>query len=236
MSFLIILFSKNGFVQFIAKPFWITNINIQNKINENEYVFYKKSTVFQKSIELNEENTNLKNKMLDYEILENENLELKELLGRISPENKFVLASILTKPNFSPYDTITIDVGVNDGIKIGDKVFASAVTPIGEIDTVFQNTSLVVLYSNPGKVTLGMIEGLNTNIEITGRGGGNFEMTTPVDLYVEKGKNILIPGTSTEIIAVVGDIISMENDPIKKFILESPININDLKWVEVKVN
>ena len=222
--------------QFLGKPFWNSRNFVNKNINESGYLLRTKESVYRKNRELVLENINLKNQIIDYSILKKENDDLKELMSRVKPEYKFILASILTKPNFSPYDTITIDLGSDSGIIIGDKVYANAITPIGEVDTVYKNTSIVVLYSNPGKVTIGMIEGTNTNIEIVGRGGGNFEMTTPVDLYVEKGKNILLPGISSEIVAVVGDIVSMQNDPMKKFILSSPVNIQDLKWVEVKKN
>lgn len=61
-------------------------------------------------------------------------------------------------------------------------------------------------------------------------------MTTPVDLYVEKGKSVLSPSINPEVIAIVGVVISSPNDPVKKFILSAPVNVQNLKWVEVKKN
>lgn len=236
VTFFIIYMTSFGMWQYLGKPFWNSKNFVNNKVDDSGYLLRTKESVYKKNRELVLENINLKNQMLDYQILKKENDDLKDLMGRKKPEYNFVLANILTKPNFSPYDTITIDVGSDAGLVAGDRVYANAITPIGEVDTVYKDTSVVVLYSNPGEVTIGMIEGTNTSIEIVGRGGGNFEMTTPVDLYVEKGKNILLPNISSEIVAVVGDIISMPNDPMKKFILNSPVNIQDLKWVEVKKN
>ena len=174
--------------------------------------------------------------MIDYDILRAENTQLKESLGRWQEDRNIIISSVLAKPNFSPYDSIIIDIGENYNIKIGDKVYSGPNILIGEVDQVYKNSSLVLLYSNPGKKTSVLIDGLNTNIEIIGRGGGNFEMTTPVDLYVEKGKSVLSPSINPEVVAIVGDVISSPNDPVKKFILSAPVNVQNLKWVEVKKN
>ena len=46
-----------------------------------------------------------------------------------------ILSAILSKPNQSPYDTLIIDVGTQEGLKTGDTVFALGNVPIGRIDT-----------------------------------------------------------------------------------------------------
>jgi len=99
---------------------------------------------------------------------------------------------------------------------------------------VYSNTSLVTLYTNPGQATEAMIEGTNTNIELIGRGGGNFEMTIPLDLPFAKGNLVYLPSMQSEIIAIIEDVISSPNDPVKKVLLSSPVNVQSLKWVFVK--
>ena len=97
-------------------------------------------------------------------------------------------------------------------------------------------TSLVALYTNPGQKTEGFINGTNASVELVGRGGGNFEMVIPLELQVEKGTIVYLPGSTSQVLAVIGDVISQPTDPFKKVILSSPVNIQNLKWVEVKKN
>ncbi len=221
---------------FIGKPIWKVKTAAVNSIEEAGYVIRTKASVYKENENLIKENTDLKSAMIDYQVLKNENISLKESLGRITPGKDMVLANILTKPNYSPYDTIIIDIGKNVGVLIGNKVYANAITPIGEVVSVYDNTALIALYSNPGRVTEAIIDGVNASVELVGRGGGNFEMTIPVDLPFNKGTLILLPNLSSEVVAVMEDVISTPTDPMKKVLLSSPINVQNLKWVFVKRN
>jgi hypothetical protein len=59
-------------------------------------------------------------------------------------------------------------------------------------------------------------------------------MIIPVELTADKGTIVYLPGSSTMVIAIVDEIISKPSDPFKKVILSSPVNIQNLKWVQVK--
>ena len=76
----------------------------------------------------------------------------------------------------------------------------------------------------------------NASVELTGRGGGNFEMIIPLELSAEKGTVVYLPGSSSTILATIDEVISKPSDPFKKVILSSPVNIQNLKWVQVKIN
>ena len=182
---------SNGFLYFIGRPIWKAKNSITNKLEGVGYVVKTKASVYKENENLLKENTDLKVAMTDYQILKSENVLLKESLGRKPEGRDMVLADILTKPNYSPYDTIIIDVGDNVGAVVGDIVYSDMIIPIGEISVVYKNTSLVSLYSSPGETTEAMIDGTNTSVELTGRGGGNFEMTIPIDLPFVKGTFII---------------------------------------------
>ncbi|HEY9583554.1 MAG TPA: hypothetical protein VJI66_01155, partial [Candidatus Paceibacterota bacterium] len=55
--------------------------------------------------------------------LKKENMELKEMLGR-NATSTVIVAYILKKPPFSAYDSFILDVGGEDGIVVGDKIYA----------------------------------------------------------------------------------------------------------------
>jgi len=232
------IFSIFGqFSNYIGSPIWNIQKSIISGFENISYIFDSKEKLSAENEKLIEENVNLKLSMIDHQILESENNQLKEILGRIpNNNNNFILGNILTKPNHSPYDTVIIDIGENNGVKEGDTVYANGNLPIGSIGKVYYNTSLIYLYTNPGQKTEGFMTNGNASVELTGRGGGNFEMIIPIELEAINGEMISYPGNASEVIALVDETISKPSDPFKKVILHSPINIQNLKWVEVKKN
>ncbi len=218
----------------LGRPIWKAENVVISGVDNTKYVIRTKASVFNENENLKKENTELKLTMIDYQVLKNENNQLKELFGRVSSSSEFIISSILTRPNRSPYDTIIIDAGSEVGIAEGDRVYAGVDIPIGEISKVYPDASLVLLYSNPGQITEGLLDGSNASVELLGRGGGNFEMTIPLDLASDKGMSVVLPGIKSEILAVIDAVISVPTDPVKKVILHSPVNIQSLKWVQVK--
>ena len=219
---------------FVGRPIWKAENFISQGFSNIDYLFKTKASISTENHNLIEEISSLRTTMTDYQILKSDNDQLKEMLGRLPEKNNFVLGNILTKPNHSPYDTVIIDVGSDNGIKVGDSVYANETIPIGIVDKTYNQTSLITLYTNPGQKTEGFIDGTNASVELIGRGGGNFEMVIPLELQADKGTIIYIPGSTSEVLAIVQEVISLPTDPFKKVILSSPVNIQNLKWVEVK--
>ncbi len=220
---------------YIGGPVWEAKVALDGS-DSLSYLTQSKSSLREENIKLKDEISSLKISMIDVSIFKNENNKLKELLGRITKPNNFILASILVKPSSSPYDTLIIDIGDNYEVKGGFEVYINGNIPIGTISKVYRNTAQVELYSNPGRVTEGIIEDLDMNVGIIGRGGGNFEMSIPVGLDVLQGSFITLRGLDRGILAIVKEEISDKADPNKKMMLVSPINIQNQKWVEVKKN
>ncbi len=219
---------------FIGRPIWLVEKSANKFIDDNGAIIRSKKSIYSENENLIRENDDLKISLIEYNLLKDENIKLKKLLGRLPTTGNFILGNILTKPNHSPYDTIIIDIGEVQGIIEGDMIYALGVVPIGQISKVYKSTALISLYSSPNQKTKAILEGLNTSVELIGRGGGNFEMMIPVDLTVEKGSSVLLPGNQIEIIGYIEEIISSPTDPIKKVLLSSPVNIQNIKWVEVK--
>lgn len=218
----------------IGSPIWEIKQSIISSFNNINYFFNTKASLSNQNERLSQENSDIQLRLVDYQILKDENNELKGILGRLPVDNNFVLGNILTKPNNSPYDTIIIDIGDNEKIKIGENVYANGNIPIGNVAKVYDKTSLITLYTNPGQKTEGFINGLNASVELVGRGGGNFEMIVPIELQVERGTIIYLPGSTSLVVATIDEIISAPTDPFKKVLLSSPVNVQSLKWVEVK--
>lgn len=227
---------SSGALHFIGEPMWKVKNNISQNIKDIGYMVRTKSSVYKENENLKKENSEIKIEIVSYRMLKDENIKLKEVFGRIPTSRDMVLANILTKPNYSPYDSIVIDIGEDHEIIVSDTVYANAEIPIGEVVAVYADTALVTLYSNPSERTGAMMSDSNTSVELIGRGGGNFEMTIPVDLTFTKGESVYLPSITTEIIAIINEVISSPNDPTKKLLLSTPLNVQNLKWVFVKRN
>ena len=229
------VFSLSGrFFNYVGRPIWNVEKFVTDGIYNINYIFRTKAAITNENHNLIDEISSVRLSMVDYQILKKENEQLKETLGRIPVTKNLVLGNILTKPNHSPYDTVIIDIGSNMNIKEGNQVFANGNIPLGKVEHVYDNTSLISLYTNPGQKTEGFMDISNVSVELIGRGGGNFEMIVPLDLTTEKGTLIYLPGSTSMVVAVVDEILSKPSDPFKKVILSSPVNIQNLKWVQVK--
>lgn len=227
-------FSKlGGTFHFLGKPFWKSSNVVSDSIDSSSYIIRNKKSVFNENKNLQSENVILKDRMINYEILERENTELKELFNRIQNPSSYILARVLSKPNKSPYDTLVIDIGKDKMLVSGEKVYVSNSLPLGEIVEIYENTALVKLYSSPDEVTEAEIDVVGASVELVGRGGGNFEMVIPKDLSVPNGVAVVLPGLNSKVLAIVVDTISEAKDPTNKIILKSPVNIQELKWVQV---
>ncbi|MDQ3075526.1 MAG: rod shape-determining protein MreC [bacterium] len=240
--FLLLFYFQTGVFQFLSvalnkfgKPLITIGNNIGSNLKNTEIFFTSKKS-------LEEENNNLKQELLELNtsasvssILEDENVKLKEILGRKSSNANFTLASILSKPNKSIYDTILIDAGANQGVEMNDLVFALGDIPIGRVSEGFSDSAKVTIFSTSGEKTDIMVTGHDTIMQIVGRGGGNFEMILPRDFELAEGSKVTLLGINPYLMATVVTIISDPRDSYKKALLASPVNIQELKFVEVGI-
>jgi cell shape-determining protein MreC len=220
----------------IGRPIWSVERAIVGGVDNLFVGFHTRVSLSKTNDALGLENATLKTEMINYKILKVENDQLKELIGRLPSKQNFLLADILAKPDLSPYDTIVVNAGSNLGVTEGQAVYANGNIPIGSVNKIYSSTSLIMLYSNPGQVTHAVLDGSNNAVQLIGRGGGNFEMKIPQELLVDKGALVVVPrahGTGNEVVAIVEEVMSSTGDPYKKVLLRSPVNIQDLKWVEI---
>ena len=218
----------------IFRPVLILGRGLGENLKNVSSFFAFKNSLYNENIDLKYKlNENIA-KLANYNSVLTENINLKEILGRKSAQNTLTLAAILGKPNQSLYDTLIIDAGVEQGIKVADRVFAFSSVPIGRVAEVYLNSSKVILFSNSGEKTQVMVSGENFFMEIIGRGGGNFEMILPRDFILQKGDEAILPGIMSHVVGIVETIISDPRDPFQKALLVSPVNIQELKFVEVE--
>ena len=238
--FLLFYFGKplaRGF-SYVATAVFHPVLTVGNNIGER---FSNIGSFFASKNALIQENENLQQEILqsqadraNYSSVVDENNSLKEILGRKKENQNMIVSAILAKPNKSPYDTLIIDAGTNQGVITNQRVFALGNIPIGKIVETYPNSSKVLMYSNPGEKTQIVITGKNTFLDVIGRGGGNFEIVLPKDFTLDNGTEVVLPGITSYVLGTVVKTISDPRDAFIKALLVSPANIQSQKFVEVE--
>ena len=167
--------------------------------------------------------------------LKAENEELKSVMGKIPEGQTVILAGILAKPNITPYDTLIIDRGSIHGLAPDMRVYAYGDVLIGEIDSVEEKTSRVLLYSAPGNISQVFYGNTGRFFNARGQGNGTFEVEVARDINVAVGDMFFYPGIDTTPIGVVKKVDFDARDSFKKVLMKSPVNIQEERWVEVQI-
>jgi|SRR3989338_3842356 len=144
-----------------------------------------------------------------------------------------IVATVLTYPPQTPYDIIIIDIGSNDSVVIGGEVSMSEGPLLGLVSEVFSRRAKVKLFSASGEETSAILERNDMPITLEGRGGGNFRISLPRDMEIEKGDRILSADISARLMAIVEDVTVQPTDAFKEVLAKSPTNIFALRFVFV---
>ncbi|OGG47381.1 hypothetical protein A2761_00140 [Candidatus Kaiserbacteria bacterium RIFCSPHIGHO2_01_FULL_51_33] len=167
-----------------------------------------------------------------FSMLQEEYENLERLVGR-EPKKDFILAAVLTRPNVSLYDTLVIDAGTKVGVAPEDLVTAGGV-PIGTLERVYADTSVVRLYSTPGQIVLVHLGAEGIQVSAESRGGGNFKARLPRDVVVTEGDAVILPGIEPSLFAIVEKVIVEPSDPFQTFLFKSPVDPYTIQYVEIR--
>jgi cell shape-determining protein MreC len=220
--------------QKLFHPVLVSGNNLGEKFKSLGTYFVSKNYLYNQNQKLQAQVDFNNARNANYDSVVADNASIKEILGRKDSKTSMVLSAILAKPNQSVYDTLLIDAGIAQGVKAGNTVFALGDVPIGRVDTIYDNSSKVVLFSSPGETTEGVVSSKNIFMQLVGQGGGNFEMIMPKDFTMQKGDQVVMPGINPYVLAIAQTIISDPRDPFNKALLTSPVNIQEQKFVEVE--
>ncbi|MCU0660532.1 MAG: rod shape-determining protein MreC [Candidatus Pacebacteria bacterium] len=217
----------------VAWPFLELKQSISEVFSVVQITFQTKETLVAQNEALLQELEEAKLANLERDILFADNVALRAALERPQTEGERLVATILSKPNKSPYDTLVIDIGTDTGITPGATVFARGSVPIGMIDEVYRRNARVRLFSTPKESTQVTLKN-GIQIDIVGTGGGSFKATLPRDITIVEGDILTLPLLTPQIVAVVKKIVSDSRDPFQTILATSPVNIQELKFVEVE--
>lgn len=177
----------------------------------------------------------LQAKIESHALVEREHATLLAELGA-TPPSEVLLGHVLTLPPQSFYDTLIIDMGSQQGVHVGKKVYAGNQILLGEVVEVNARTSKIKLFSSPNQkydVIIGVASS-TVRATATGRGGGMFEALVPRESRVEVGNMVTVPELST---VEYGKVVHILTDPARAFdsvLFQSPIPLQSLRRVYVE--
>jgi cell shape-determining protein MreC len=160
---------------------------------------------------------------LEVERLENEITRIQrnnpEVEDATSTEKLFIQGSIAMYPVITDitrlYSTITLSRGFVDGITEGKVVYIKGYQAVGLISQVYKSTSMMTLYSAPGKVTQAIIKESQIMVSLEGQGGGSFTIDVPKTIDIQVGQTVYLAEDQT---MIVGTVSSVRNDPQDTFV------------------
>lgn len=196
-------------------------------------IFTDQAELERKNRELSRQLEELSARVLDRNLLIEENLKLKEMLGRAPSEN-VVLAGVLSRPPLTPYDTFILDAGSRETISLGDTVLFGGTVAIGYIDQVFTTTSRARLYSAPGEEIQVHIEGYDAQFTAIGRGGGNFEMKIPKEIDNILNKEVITTGIDQKVFGIIEYAELDPSDAFQIVLFRIPVNTSEINRVLIE--
>ena len=197
--------------------------------------FSSKQTLILENQKLRDENEILKTETAVLALVKSENAELKSTWGRDTQKVQTLVGAVLVTPPRSPYDTMVIDVGSKNGVKAGALVSSHSHVVLGVVQTVYDDTSIVELFSSP-ESRHEVILGQGVRAQAVGKGAGVYEVSLPRGTRVNIGDPVYIPSITPRVYGVIDYISEEEARPFITVMFKTPVNVERLTYVEVDIN
>lgn len=231
LVFLLLSIFKSSLL-FTLSPMWNLRQTVLNESGDLFSFFRTKNSLIDENRFLKQQLQSQQSLLVSYNSLnQNYNTLLKDL-GQ-APEEVKIAAGVLTSPPQSLYDVLIVDAGKNKEIQSGAPVILPFGILIGNIASISDKTSQVVLFSSYGIKTEAILERTGTPVTLTGQGGGNYTIRVPRDIYVVNGDRVLSPGLNPRMLAVIEDVSSVSTDSFKRVLAQIPGGIYQIRFIYI---
>jgi cell shape-determining protein MreC len=231
----VVLFGAKGMLGALSASFTMPIFSVHNYIQESSGtvpVFIRDRLSLLTQIRALEENVIMQKGMeATVAYLTSENTELRALQGASSSPR--IIAGVIARPPYTPYDTIIIDQGSEDGIVLHAPVYQGGGNAIGYIREVFDKTALAVLFSSPGVESTVFVFGPNLFTTAYGEGGGIIRLSIPQGVWVEKGNVVILPSLDTGVIGSIQELVSNPTEPEQRAYISPEISLQSTRLVSV---
>jgi cell shape-determining protein MreC len=163
--------------------------------------------------------------------LEKENDELRALVGASTTPS--ITAGVIARPPFSPYDTVIIDRGADDGIVSSAPVYYGASRALGYVRTVYNKHALITLFSSPNVETTVYVFGPNIFTTAYGEGGGVIRISVPQGVAITEGDIVTLPSLAGGVLGTVHTVRSVPTEPEQHAYVVLDVPLQSLRLVRV---
>jgi cell shape-determining protein MreC len=242
----------------IARPFWRLEFSIESGALKSP------ETLLNENEALTSQLADAQVRLDTIGAIESENSELKALLGRDTTVSATIsnsststlstnstnsktssksiqrnvetriLAAVLKRPPFSPYDELIIDIGNDYKLSTSSTVYADGGVLIGRVIDVLSTTAKVKLFSSPNEKYEVLVGISHTPATAIGRGGGQYETNVSRDTVVKEGDFVFNSSLSDKPFGIVSAVLLDPTLPFETILFAPPVNVYKLKWVLVK--
>lgn len=145
-----------------------------------------------------------------------------------------IIAGVIARPPASPYDTLVLSAGSNEGVELGMEVFGEGGVPLGIVSSVLADFSRVTAFSAPEMTVDGWIGRAHTPITLTGAGGGALRASAARSLGIVVGDAVFAPGPG---LLPIGTVVRVDSDPSSPAVtlhIQLVQNIFSVSWLELR--
>lgn len=229
----VIIFGIASLVRTVARgPQWLYQ-EVQDYVADGVDMLTPKKKILQKNKELVLQIENYKAQVIELQMVRDENADLRTELSYIKDPQEVIFGRVLAKPSRSLYNSIIIDQGSRDGVLVGQIVVTQGFLGLGTVTSVDTTTATIALFSGPQFNDELVMKNQNITVPAKGKGGGNFEIHIPREIEVVDGDILALPQYPTIVAGVVKSIIFDPRDPFQTVLARTPVNIQELNFVEV---
>ena len=206
----------------ISTPIVCVTHSVGNWFGSSFETLRFKSSLVAENTDLQSQIQNLNARYAGFDKLSRENKELKSSMNR-APESNFVLAVVLSKP---PTSSV--------GIQVGQTVYVNGTVPIGTVSEVFSKSAIVELYSSPSEKMDARLDPSHIDVTLFGHGGGDLLVSVPHDLSVSADSIVVSKEINPRVLGRLQKVISDPRDSSQTLIFSSPVNINEIEFVQIE--
>lgn len=189
-----------------------------------------RETLITENKELREQLSRQSAMIASYDVLAEENDELRRMLN-LQDGGQGITAPIISSFRSSPYGTFIVGAGMERGLEEGSVVLSEGGFVLGVITDVSQGSSVGQATFAPG-TELDVAVG-STGFTLSGRGRGNSRAEVPRELPLSEGDVVLAAIYASRPVGVVGRIESASSSAFATVHVVFPLNLNDIHYVHI---
>jgi cell shape-determining protein MreC len=241
-------FLGTGVPTFIAAPIQRVGVSIFSARSRTFAALNSALPLLSSKRALSEENRLLAARIADAQLrltaLEGivaENAALRQAHGMVPYRGERIATRVLAKPPLSPHGTLVIDAGERSGISVGDMVVAGGAIAVGSVARVFSHSSIVELFSLPGRESTFYIGDDRLPITARGIGSNNVIIEVPRSMPITKGNLLYVAHGETYAplaplyFGMLGHVEAPAESPTMRVIGVSALGEARLHMLEVRI-